>query len=291
MRLASLAALFALVLSACSVQDRPATYGSGIEQSSPPRARSPEPANPSAPGNPVVPQTRQTAGPLAPSGQTPSPYADAGGVGAMALTYLRSSPARRLVVEVDYVRGRAPRSSALSHLEDVLARECAKPDGVTVRRDDEIPDERSEWGFSDIADLERRYRSNRSSGSRATVWLVYLSGGLKGEDGTLGVALSASTAAVFADEIDGAATSLVLPGAIERAVVTHEAGHLLALVDIGYRSVHDHEDPDHPNHSSSKRSVMYWAIEDISIGTLLSGGPPDDFDDDDRDDLRMLRTG
>jgi hypothetical protein len=34
---------------------------------------------------------------------------------------------------------------------------------------------------------------------------------------------------------------------------------------------------------------MYWAIEDMSIATILSGGPPDDFDQYDRADLASLR--
>jgi hypothetical protein len=60
-------------------------------------------------------------------------------------------------------------------------------------------------------------------------------------------------------------------------------------VNIGYRSRFNHEDPAHPNHSNNPGSVMYWAVEDISIRNVLRGGPPPDFDDADRADLAMLR--
>lgn len=209
----------------------------------------------------------------------------------MARVYLRSSPARRLRVEVDYVEGRAPSARALDHLASILRREAAKPDGVAVVRGEEIPKERNEYTLDDVRGLERRYRDARSAGATATIWVAYLNGDFVQQRGALGVAYSASAAAIFADQVDGAATSLVRPIAIERAVLTHEIGHILALVNIGYTSEHDHEDPEHPGHSSNEDSVMYWAIEDVSIASLLTGGPPDDFDQFDRDDLRMLRSG
>ena len=73
-------------------------------------------------------------------------------------------------------------------------------------------------------------------------------------------------------------------------MLTHEIGHLLALVNIGYESAHDHEDPEHRGHSKSRGSVMYWQIEDKGLVALITGGPATDFDDDDRDDLAFLRA-
>lgn len=208
----------------------------------------------------------------------------------MARTYLRSSPATRLRIEVDYVDGSyAPSSEALEHVESILRREAAKPDGIEVVRGERIPNEREEYTLDDIRRLERRYRDARSGGTTATMWVVYLNGTFAQQEGALGIAYSASAAAVFSDQASNAA--LVDPVAVERPVLTHEAGHLLGLVNIGYTSRHDHEDSKHPGHSNKKRSVMYWAIEDVSIASLLGNGPPDDFDQYDRDDLRLLRSG
>ena len=258
----------------------PATAPGGPGSSSPPGARASRPGDgPSTPTTTVVP-----SGPNAPA------YVDAGGVGAMARAYLKASPATRLIVEVDYVAGRAPSPAALDHLAQVLRREARKPDGVSVVRSDEISPTRSRYSFEDIEALEREHRDHRSSGATATMYLLYLNGELADEEGALGVAYRASAAAIFIDRIRSAASTLVQPGAIERAVVVHEAGHLLALLNIGYQSRSDHEDPQNPHHSRYRDSVMYWAVEDISVASLLSGGPPDDFDRFDRDDLELLRT-
>jgi hypothetical protein len=209
----------------------------------------------------------------------------------MARSYLRASPASRLVVEVDWVAGREPGATALDHLRRVLADVCDKPGGVIVERGGEIASARSSYGRSDITSLERANRSRRSAGDTATMWVVYLNGSFADDEGALGVAYEASGAAIFRDRIDDATTAIVNAGRIESAVLTHEAGHLLALVNIGYRSRVNHEDPEHPHHSRNRDSVMYWAVEDVSLRTLLAGGPPREFDQDDRADLEALKAG
>lgn len=208
----------------------------------------------------------------------------------MGTRYLRASPARSLVVEVDWMSGRKPAASSLEHLETVLRRELAKPDGVSVRLGDEMATSRTSWTVGGLVVAERQFRRERSSGSRATMWVAFVGGSFADGPSALGAAFTASAAVIFRDRIDDAASALLLASEIERSVLTHEAGHLLGLVNIGYVSSIDHEDRDHPKHSSNRGSVMFWAVEDLSVRNLLSGGPPDDFDTADRADLAMLRA-
>ena len=113
------------------------------------------------------------------------------------------------------------------------------------------------------------------------------------KDGVLGVAVDASTAAVFLDDVRDAEGLFGRPSAeqIEEAVVVHEVGHLLGLVNLVYTSAHDHEDADNPGHSNNEDSVMYWAVESSDVGSFVSNDVPDDFDADDRDDLTSLASG
>ena len=187
--------------------------------------------------------------------------------------------------------GREPSPSALNHLGAVLGRELDKPSGVEVRRGAPVNTSRSSWTVEDLLALERSARSDRSGGSRATMWIVFLGGTFEPNENALGVSFAASAAAIFRDRIDDATSALIIASEIERSVLVHEAGHLLALVNIGYQSRFAHEDAAHPNHSNNRDSVMYWAVEDISLRTLLSGGPPDDFDTADRADLSDIRAG
>lgn len=275
-----------LLLASCTARTDPVTSGSDRPDSpwaSPSRSPSPSPTK-----STVAPPGR-TANPPTQASEAAPRYADRGSVGAMATAYLRRAPARELLVEVDFVEGYRPSDGAIEHLEQVLERETDKPDGVTVRVDDALPQEREEYTFEQIEALERRNRDAASARAQATLYVLYLNGDLAGEEGTLGAAYRASGAVVFQERVRSAATSLVRPGSIERAVLTHEAGHLLGLVNIGYTSRYDHEDPEHPKHSKYRDSVMYWAIEDVSVASLLTGGPPSDFGRFDRADLEARR--
>jgi hypothetical protein len=94
---------------------------------------------------------------------------------------------------------------------------------------------------------------------------------------------------IFPDQVAGAATPFVSRARIERAVATHELGHVLGLVDLYLDEGRD--DPDHPGHSTNPRSVMYWAVEADVVTQVLGGPPPVDFDAADQADLREIRDG
>ena len=207
----------------------------------------------------------------------------------MARIILGASPARRLVIEIAYVSGRRPSQQAVDHLTTILKRETVKSEGVVATFDAQLPGTRSSYSLNDLLALEQRYRRLHSNGEVATIWIAALNGDYAGGSGTLGLAFTATAFALFEDQIQQAANVFVSADSIERSVITHEMGHLLGLVNIGYRSHYDHEDPQHPHHSKYQTSVMYWAVEDTSIATILRGGPPDDFDRYDRADLALLR--
>ena len=119
--------------------------------------------------------------------------------------------------------------------------------------------------------------------------LYFLRGGFAESDTVLGVSVRSDVAAVFSDRVDEAAGLVGNRGRIEDAVTMHEAGHLLGLVDLFLRT--GRADTDHPGHSRSTRSVMYYAVESTLVGSILDGGPPTSFDRDDLADLATIRTG
>ncbi|MBW3589693.1 MAG: hypothetical protein KY429_09770 [Actinobacteria bacterium] len=206
-----------------------------------------------------------------------------GPVGSAARQLLRPQPFTEIVIEVAFVNGREPKSATLDHLTDEIGRAAQKT--VTIDTH-EIPGGRGSYSSQDIRNLSGS-RRNKTSAPKASVFLAFLDGRFAEDDQALGVAVAATVAAVFPDRI-GSLSNLLQPGGVEQAVATHELGHILALVNIGYESASDREDPEHPNHSSNKSSVMYWAVETLSVADVFSGGPPDRFDEADIADLRML---
>lgn len=284
MKRSAFPAALLLFLAACTVTSGPPD-GSPTTPSQTASNGQGLPAPGSSPGKPAP---GKTSGGSAPAPSTS--YPELASVGTMAKTYLQASPARSLVVEVDWMSGREPSSSALAHLESILKRELAKPGGVEVRLGAEMATTDTSWTVADLVAAEKKFRAEHSAGSRVTMWIAYLGGSLAEADSALGAAFTASAAVLFRDRIGSATSALIQASEIERSVLAHEAGHLLGLVNIGYQSQFDHEDATHPKHSNNRDSVMYWAVEDISLRNLLTGGPPADFDAADRADLAMLRS-
>ena len=123
-------------------------------------------------------------------------------------------------------------------------------------------------------------------------WHVIMPEGTYSDDSVLGVAVDASTIALFSDSIDDA-TSIFNPRIsaedIENSVMVHEFGHLLGLVNLVYTSPADHEDSD-TGHSNNEDSVMYWAVETVTISAWFSGDLPTQFDQDDLNDLAGMKA-
>lgn len=235
---------------------------------------------------PVAPQGDGTAQPEEPEPRVSAP--DRRGVGEAARAILSAS-APRVVIEVDGVEGRRPGGS-LGHLRSVLESVADKPGGITTQNGS-VPSSGGDYGRDDLVALERAHRDAVSSGDTAAIYVLYLDGRYADGPDTLGVAFGATSFAIFADAIEEAASLLSDPERLERAVMVHELGHLLRLVNIGYSSPREREDPEHPNHSTNRDSVMHWAIETDAVSQVLDGPPPDDFDEADRADLADIKAG
>lgn len=248
--------------------------------------------SPQAPRAGSVPpaQGEPAAGPPRAS-VTPARANDGGNPGANAPVYLRRT-VPGLVVEVDAVEGKAPRPETLTLVHTRLSQVADKPAGIEIRPAQTIPARGGAWSTEALRATEERYRDTHTTNSRASIYLLFVDGRPPKPD-ALGVTYSASSAAIFADQIADAATLLVSAAAIERAVSVHEVGHLLSLVNLGYTSPRDHEDPAHPGHSRNDASVMFWGVDNVGVVSILGGrtAPPTEFDGDDLADLADIRAG
>jgi hypothetical protein len=216
---------------------------------------------------------------------------DAGGPGSLARALLEaSSPYRRVVVQVDVAGDAAPPSAVVDRLVTILQTETEKP--VTRVDGDHFAGQgKGCWTEDELAQATRDHRHARTSSVTVALYVVFLDGTACGDANTLGVAYGASEMAVFTDATNDVSGPTVDPERFIEAVAVHELGHTLGLVNIGYRSPIDHEDPQHPHHSSDRASVMYWAIDRGDLIQQFVTGPPRAFDRADESDLAGLRDG
>lgn len=270
--------------------DAPATTTAAddpVPPSGPPTSRA------SGGGGAGASTTTQPADPTAPppgSGDVePTPADDGrlGPPGAYARTLLRPQPATTIVIERFHQRDAAPSGAALAYAEDTLRSVSAKP--VDVRSSIELAGDARSWTADELRRTADAAGRITAGGSTAVLRLLFVHGTFEGQDSVLGVAVRGDVIAIFSDAIDSARTPVLAGDTIEEAVLVHELGHVLGLVDLARDT--GRADPEHPGHSRSSRSVMYWAVESSLIGQVLSGPPPREFDAQDRADLDALRQG
>lgn len=212
---------------------------------------------------------------------------------------LSAEPFTRLVVELDHAPGRAPSPEATAHLLATLRNVTSKQEVTLVLREQLPADGAERWSAEELVALERQTRDTPHTAPTAVLHVLYPAGRFE-RDGVAGVTVGGPVlgpVVVFLDTLGelaaGPAGPLPLPpqaiARLERATLLHEAGHGVGLVDNGLPQVRDREDPDHPGHSRNAGSVMYWKVESLDglrDFILQDGTVPDEFDADDRADLR-----
>ncbi|HEX2066113.1 MAG TPA: hypothetical protein VHI93_04800 [Candidatus Thermoplasmatota archaeon] len=207
------------------------------------------------------------------------------------------------VIEVDHSNGARPDPALLDFVKARL-NSVVKKQSIEFRVDETVATQAGRvWTDAEVQALARERQGVRTGGSQVTTHLLFLAGqSAHDADGrrVLGVAYGHGLIALFPDSVKSSCQALLPLLACDtapyfRAVLVHEFGHILGLVNHGAPMVRPHEaaecsgNPDR-GHSSNRGSVMFCAVES-SLGFSLfgSGGPPTDFDEDDRADLRALQ--
>ncbi|HVE91806.1 MAG TPA: hypothetical protein VNE62_05860 [Actinomycetota bacterium] len=310
----ALTAVMCLVLSSCGLSrsgqkpkgsQGPKSYGSEVDTSE--KTPAPEVQATQAPGQqpggaakPGQAKAKVTAKPKAGGGAPAShpgvpPDLSGGDLGPTEQAWrILNQATPKMVIEVDVVGEAEPDAQALAQFKAILDGIADKPRGIEVRRET-IPGGKSSYSDGEIEEFVRTNRGTKNTGDTASVYVIYVPGTRQGpKPGTLGYA-SGSRIAMFPDTVKRAAANAPAVGRtkIETGVLTHEMGHIMALLDIGWESPRKRTDPEDPqqpsNHSRNRDSIMYYKAEQGDLVAQALGTKPIQFDADDKADLEDLK--
>ncbi len=128
---------------------------------------------------------------------------------------------------------------------------------------------KASWDVSDARELFQEVGAQSQTPTKAVVSIAFVSGYFKNSNGeikdnVLGVHITGTTQIViFKDLIKNIEESENSWVALysEQAVLTHEVGHAIGMVNNGLSMSTDHQDSEHGKHCTNEDCVMYWLNE------------------------------
>ncbi|MDP8927211.1 MAG: hypothetical protein M3O70_01165 [Actinomycetota bacterium] len=199
---------------------------------------------------------------------------------------LLSHEVARAELEVDHAGDVQLSGEALASLEAALREHGGKASVETVREGG-LP-HREVYSAEDLRSLAADHRDTQSGQGEVSVYVLVLPGRFELR-GVPGVAFAATAFALFPDVVGAQLPPSANVAGFQTTLAIHELGHLFGLVNLtgvgGF-----HEDENHPGHAKTEDSVMHWAVESFSFTELFGSGPPSEFTDADREEMRLVRN-
>lgn len=202
-------------------------------------------------------------------------------VGDSANALLSDDQFTSMNIEIVYVEGYAPSTSAIAGFKSFLQERVYKPDGITISMRPVSSSGKAPFSIQEIGDIEQKNRSTYNTGDEIAVFIYFADGSNEDDDSkkevVLGSAFRNTSIVVYEKTIENFAAKANAPSksVLENAVLDHEFGHLFGLVDMGSEPQSDHldSDPDHKGHCNVPGCLMRSSLEfGTGVVDITSGG-------------------
>lgn len=190
------------------------------------------------------------------------------GVGESAKDLLSGDTYTKLTIEVGYMEGFALSSEARQEVIGFLGERLNKPQGIEIVQT-EIPSQSKEnYTTADLRTIENNHRALFPSTNELTVWVSIVNGNYENES-VIGVAYQNLSNSLMGGSIaeNTGGINQASKSSIEAAVLMHELGHILGLVNITTPMVNEHQ--ANGNHCDNSDCLMNFAVETTDLFSLL----------------------
>ncbi|MDN3595012.1 hypothetical protein [Zunongwangia endophytica] len=203
------------------------------------------------------------------------------GLGESAHDLLSDDEYTSMNIEVLYVSGFQPTTTAMENFKAFLEERTFKPDGIAITYREVESSGLSSFEIEEVYDIEKEERSYYSVGDEISVYIYFADGSNEGDTDErfiLGSAYRNTSMVIYGETINKFANRVNAPSksVIETAVLNHEFGHLFGLVNVGTELQSDHEDEENDGHCTEENCLMRASLEFGSgIINQVRGTPPE----------------
>lgn len=226
------------------------------------------------------------------SGNTINPITNKQATGSSSNDLLSDKKFSSMIVEVVYVQGFEPSTTAINNFVSFLNARIYKPNGITIEKRAIPSTGKATFTNAEIAAIEDANRTKFNTSNQIAVWLFFTDGKSSSDTSTsvvLGTAYRNTSMVIYEQTVQGLSDSPFEPNRslLETTIISHEFGHILGLTNLGATMQSNHEDTDHAKHCNVASCLMYWSSETgHGIGNMVSGGSAPQLDAQCLADLR-----
>lgn len=193
--------------------------------------------------------------------------------GSSAKAFLTADDFEKLTIEIDYYKDYPVNAEVINNLQTFLEERLHKPGGISVVLDDELTDEDAKIFYNELrlVDMEESHRDIFTTENNLAAYIMVLNGIVTNKYAG-GLAYYNTSAATFpetyypvADTVEGLRREDLIT-----AVLIHEVGHLLGLVNIGTPLVENHAYEAQKGHCMVKTCAMWPALNSENVTKLKS---------------------
>ena len=182
--------------------------------------------------------------------------------GSSANDILSDDKFDKLLIEIAYVQGFRPTSTAMINFEAFLRKYTFKQNIEVIYK--ELPSSNEDtFSLEEIVELEVENRTAFNNEKTLAIYIYFADAPSEDDDEdedlvTLGAVYLNTSMVIYEHSIRNLASKsfLVSVADVETATLNHEFGHLLGLVDLGSNMVNDHEDSEAENHCTTDGCLM-----------------------------------